>query len=36
MQIPAAVGFVFQGLALFYLLGTELLVNYKIVFRKSI
>ena len=36
MQIPAAVGFVFQGLVLFYLLGTELLVNFKIVFRKSI
>ena len=34
MQIPAAVGFVFQGLVLFYLLGAELLVNYKIVFRK--
>ena len=36
MQIPAAVGFVFQGLVLFYLLGTELLVNYKIVFRNSV
>jgi len=36
MQIPAAVGFVFQGLVLFYLLGTELLVNFKIVFRKKI
>ena len=36
MQIPAAVGFVFQGLVLFYLLGTELLVNFKIVFRKNI
>ena len=36
MQIPAAVGFVFQGLVLFYLLGAELLVNYKIVFRKKI
>ena len=34
MQIPAAVGFVFQGLVLFYLLGAELLVNYKIVFNK--
>ena len=33
MQIPAAVGFVFQGLVLFYLLGAELLVNYKIVFK---
>ena len=36
MQIPAAVGFVFQGLVLFYLLGTELLVNFKIVFRKNL
>jgi simple sugar transport system permease protein len=36
MQIPAAVGFVFQGLVLFYLLGTELLVNFKIVFSKNI
>jgi simple sugar transport system permease protein len=34
MQIPAAVGFVFQGLVLFYLLGAELLVNYKIVLKK--
>ena len=34
MQIPAAVGFVFQGLVLFYLLGAELLVNYKIVFNR--
>ena len=34
MQIPAAVGFVFQGLVLFYLLGAELLVNYKLVFNK--
>ena len=34
MQIPAAVGFVFQGLVLFYLLGADLLVNYKIVFKK--
>ena len=34
MQIPAAVGFVFQGLVLFYLLGAELLVNYKLVFYK--
>ena len=36
MQIPAAVGFVFQGLVLFYLLGAELLVNFKIVFRTNI
>ena len=34
MQIPAAVGFVFQGLVLFYLLGAELLVNYKLNFNK--
>ena len=34
MQIPQAVGFVFQGLVLFYLLGADLLVNYKIVFKK--
>jgi len=36
MQIPAAVGFVFQGLVLFFLLGTELLVNYKISFRSKL
>ena len=36
MQIPAAVGFVFQGLVLFFLLGTELLVNYKISFRSRL
>ena len=35
MQIPAAVGFVFQGLILFYLLGADLLVNYKLEFRSS-
>jgi len=34
MQIPAAVGFVFQGLVLFYLLGAEFLVNYKLIFNK--
>ncbi len=34
MQIPAAVGFVFQGLILFYLLGAELLVNFKLEFSK--
>jgi len=34
MQIPAAVGFVFQGLILFYLLGADLLVNYKLGFNK--
>ena len=34
MQIPAAVGFVFQGLILFYLLGADILVNYKVVFKK--
>ena len=33
MQIPAAVGFVFQGLILFYLLGADLLVNYKLEFK---
>jgi len=36
MQIPSAVGFVFQGLVLFFLLGTELLVNYKIFFRHKL
>ena len=36
MQIPAAVGFVFQGLVLFYLLGAEILVNYKIIFNKKL
>tara|TARA_Y100000590_G_scaffold457449_1_gene610120 strand:- start:4831 stop:5898 length:1068 start_codon:yes stop_codon:yes gene_type:complete len=34
MQIPAAVGFVFQGLVLFYLLGADLLVNYKFEFKQ--
>ena len=34
LQIPSAVGFIFQGLVLFYLLGAELLVNYKIKFGK--
>ena len=34
MQIPAAVGFVFQGLVLFYLLGADLLVNYRFEFKK--
>ena len=34
MQIPAAVGFVFQGLILFYLVGAELLVNFKLEFSK--
>ena len=28
LQIPSAVGFIFQGLVLFYLLGAELLINY--------
>ena len=32
LQIPSAVGFIFQGLVLFYLLGAELLINYKIKF----
>lgn len=31
LQIPAAVGFVFQGLVLFFLLGTDLLVNFKVM-----
>ena len=35
MQIPAAVGFVFQGLVLFYLLGADLLVNYKLEFKRG-
>ena len=36
MQIPAAVGFVFQGLVLFYLLGAELLVKgHKVLFINS-
>ena len=35
MQIPAAVGFLFQGLVLFYLLGADFLVKYKFEFRKS-
>ena len=30
LQIPASVGFVFQGLVLFFLLGTDLLVNFKL------
>ena len=30
LQIPAAVGFVFQGLVLFFLLGTDVLVNFKL------
>ena len=34
LQIPSAVGFIFQGLLLFYLLGAELLINYKIQFGK--
>ena len=33
LQIPSAVGFIFQGLLLFYLLGAEVLVNYKIKFE---
>ena len=36
MQVPQAVGFVFQGLVLFYLLGADLLINYRITFRKKI
>ena len=34
MQIPAAVGFLFQGLVLFYLLGADFLVKYKLEFKK--
>ena len=34
LQIPSAVGFIFQGLVLFYLLGAELLINYKLTFKK--
>jgi len=30
LQIPASVGFVFQGLVLFFLLGADLLVNFKL------
>ena len=35
MQIPAAVGFLFQGLVLFYLLGADFLVKYKFEFKIS-
>ncbi len=35
MQVPQAVGFVFQGLVLFYLLGADLLINYKFIFNKK-
>ena len=35
MQIPAAVGFLFQGLVLFYLLGADFLVKYKLEFKKT-
>ena len=35
MQVPQAVGFVFQGLVLFYLLGTDLLINYRLSFYKT-
>jgi len=35
MQVPQAVGFVFQGLVLFYLLGADLLINYRLVFFKK-
>ena len=35
MQVPAAVGFLFQGLDLFYLLGADFLVKYKLEFKKS-
>ena len=36
MQVPQAVGFVFQGLVLFYLLGADLLINYKLIFTKNL
>ena len=32
MKVPQAVGFVFQGLVLFYLLGVDLLVNYRLTY----
>ena len=35
LQIPSAVGFIFQGLVLFYLLGAELLINYKLSFKRT-
>ena len=35
LKIPAAVGFVFQGLVLFFLLGTDLLVNFKIKVKEK-
>ena len=35
MQVPQAVGFVFQGLVLFYLLGADLLINYRLTFFKK-
>ncbi len=36
MQVPQAVGFVFQGLVLFYLLGADLLINYRLSFKNII
>ena len=36
MQVPQAVGFVFQGLVLFYLLGADLLINYRLIFTKKL
>ncbi len=36
MQVPQAVGFVFQGLVLFYLLGADILINYRISFNRKI
>ena len=35
MQVPQAVGFVFQGLVLFYLLGADLLINYRLTFFRK-
>jgi len=35
LKISPAVGFMFQGLILFYLLGAEILIRYKIVIKKK-
>lgn len=35
MQIPSAVADVLQGIILFFVLGSELFLNYKVVFRKK-
>ena len=36
LKIPPAVGFMFQGLILFYLLGAEILIKYKIIIKKNL